>query len=132
MSPSANPIVGLDLQSWERAKPILEPAIEHAARLYGLEDIHDSIAAGRLQLWPGENSALVTTVIDYPRGKVCQVVLAGGTLAEIEQMLPRVEAWAKTQGCTMLAAAARRGWARTFVTRKQGWRAPWVELMKDI
>jgi hypothetical protein len=77
-------------------------------------DEHDA------QLWTAPESFIITQVLVYPQKKVVLVWLAGGTLAEIAAIIPRAEAWAKSQGCSGAMFYGRPGWERTFLART-GW-----------
>jgi hypothetical protein len=99
----------------------IEEALRYAGGTHTFDDIVDGVAAGTLQFWPGRTSAIVTEILETPRKKILHFFLAGGTLAELETMLPEIVAWGKAQGCTVTTLVGRKGWERTFITR-QGWK----------
>ena len=96
---------------------------------HSLDDVKAAVAKGEAQLWCGEQSALVTELMVYPRKKVCRIWMAGGLLWELQgEMLPAVEEWAKSKGCTSVEIIGRRGWGRVL----EGYRQPHTVLMKEI
>lgn len=109
----------------------IEAALSYADESHRYEDVAAMIAAGEAQFWPGPASVVVTEVIDFPRRRVLNVFLAGGSLLELDAMLPLILDWGRTQGCTAATFTGRRGWARTFLT-KQGWQQTLVMFAKDL
>jgi hypothetical protein len=89
------------------------------------------VAAGRLQFWPGERSCIVTELIEYPKYTQLHFFLAGGRLEELMAMVPLVEEWGKSRGCTRASLIGRRGWERTFLVRS-GWKQDLVLLEKQF
>lgn len=73
-----------------------------------------AIAEGAAQFWPGERSAGVTEIVDYPRATVLRIWLAGGDLDELREMHDAACDWGKTQGCHMVQILGRDGWARAL------------------
>jgi len=87
---------------------------------HSFEDVQQGIERGEFQLWPGNESAVVTQVQDYPQKRALCVFAAGGTLAELATMWPLIREWAKQQGCKNAFLVGRAGWARSFL-RAEGW-----------
>jgi hypothetical protein len=52
-------------------------------------------------------------------------------LAELREMLPVVEAWAKRQGCSAMTLTGRHGWLRSFLP-KAGYEAKWTVMGKEL
>lgn len=69
---------------------------------------------GGAQLWPGDRSAGVTEIVDYPRATVLRLWLAGGDLDELREMHDAACEWGKAQGCDMVQILGREGWARAL------------------
>ena len=88
------------------------------------------IIAGRAVLWTGAASAMVTQIVTEASGKCIHAWLAGGDLREIIAMVPGIEAWARTSGCTHATVMGRPGWARAL--RPQGYRQCGAELKKVL
>lgn len=116
----------------ERARPHIEAALSYAHGTYSFEDVVAGLASGKLLLWPGENSAVVTQIVEHPRKRTLHFFLAGGNLAELERMLPLIIEWGRTRGCTQASLTGRRGWERTFLTKREGWNADLVVMTKEI
>lgn len=87
----------------------------HYAKTHTVEDIELGVAEGRFQLWPGDESAIVTEVLVTPLRKHLHLFLAGGNLTELKAMLPGLLAWGRQQDCTHSSLIGRFGWQRTFV-----------------
>ena len=113
-----------------RCKPWIEAALGYSGGTHTFKDIVDGISSGRLQLWPADNSCLVTEIVAYPQKKVLNVFLGGGELEEIAGMHTDVIAWAKAQGCEALTVSGRKGWERAL--KRHGWKPLHVTLTKEI
>lgn len=101
---------------FQKVEQILEPALEYD-NTYNIEDVADCISNGTMQLWPTDNSAVVTQVQNFPRMKVLHIFLAGGNLEELETLTPHIQKFAEDMGCRKITLTGRRGWSRTFVTK---------------
>lgn len=97
-----------------RCRRFLEPALAYNGGTHGWDDIAAGVEAGKLQLWPAPNGALVTEILKYPRQRVCNVFLGGGDLEQLKAMVASVEAWAKVQGCGAVTVLGRPGWVRAL------------------
>jgi hypothetical protein len=117
--------------TWARAVPYLDAALAHAGRTHDLSDVEALVRRGEAQFWAATKSALISVVEDDPRERRLLIWLAGGDLHELSaEVLPRVEAWARTQGCRRLLIVGRAGWER--VLKPQGY-APLARLIaKDL
>lgn len=93
---------------------LIERALKRNHGTHLVSDIYDGIKGGLYQFWPGQNSAIVTEFIQYPRKKSLNIFLVAGDLQEVLQMKPFVEDWAKQQGCDFVQSLARKGWARVM------------------
>lgn len=113
------------------ARPHIEAALGYSGGTHTYEDVVEMIGAGRLQFWPGPNSAVVTEIIEYPRHKTLHFFLAGGNLAELEKMYPVIEEWGRYEGCTAASLTGRPGWERTFLKR-EGWQSKLVVMTKEL
>lgn len=110
----------------------IEDALVYADATHTYDDVVSMVAAGRAQFWPGPASCIVTEIIDYPRKRVLNLFLAGGTLAELEAMLPFVLDWGRSQGCQSAAFIGRRGWLRSFATTAGFREAPLTLMEKSL
>jgi GNAT superfamily N-acetyltransferase len=119
------------VQAWARCRPWIEAALAHAGGTHAIEDVARLIETGRAQFWPGPGCAVVTEIYDYPRLRACNIWLVGGDLKALLALEPRVEAWARAQGCArLLGGGPRAGWTRALKPR--GWRAGWTIYSKDL
>jgi len=114
----------------ERCKPWVEAALEYSGGTHDWIDVCEGIYKGTMQLWPAKDSCLVTELITYPRTKVCNVFLGGGTLDEIMGMHADVVAWAKAQGCSALTMTGRFGWKKPLA--EYGWKPLHQSYVKEI
>lgn len=94
--------------------PLLQQALDHGGNTHTIEDVKDMIVRGEAQFWPGDNAAVVSEIIRYPRKRVCNLWLASGDLAEIDRIGACVSEWAAENGCDWLTLHGRPGWARHF------------------
>jgi hypothetical protein len=83
---------------------------------YRIERLDDDVLSGRVQFWPGNNAAIITEIVDYAGGeKVIQGLWATGDLDEmVEHIIPFVEDWARSIGCTSVLIESRPGWERVL------------------
>jgi len=101
---------------FQKVQKILEPALEYD-NTYNIQDVADCISDGSMQLWPTNNSAVVTQVQNFPRMKVLHIFLAGGNLDELETLTPHIQKFAEDMGCRKITLTGRKGWSRTFVAK---------------
>lgn len=113
-------------------RPQLEAALAYTDNSHCFEDVAAEVASGALQYWPGARSVIITEIIVTPGYKALGFFLAGGDLAELEMMYPRVEAWGRSMGCDRAVMTGRRGWERSFLTRRSGWRQTLVVYEKTL
>jgi hypothetical protein len=114
-----------------RCEGYLKAALEYDDGSYEIEDVLTAVAAGHMQFWPGNKSAVVTQVVEYPQRKNLHYFLAGGDIEELERMAPFIEKWAREQGCKAVTLAGRRGWERTFL-KQQGYSPKYTVMAKEL
>ncbi len=119
------------LADWVRCEPYIAAGLEYAEGTHSLDDVFLSVMTGQRQFWPGERSAIVTEVNDFPQKKVLHFFVAGGELEELNRMQQAIEVWAREQGCTRITLAGRRGWLRSFL-RDEGYKPKWTVMSKEI
>lgn len=117
---------------WVRCAPYLEAALRKGSDTFSIADVADSIATGKMQFWPGRESAMVTQLFVGSHGKECNIYLAGGTLTELEQMLPAVEQFAIDNGCRVMSVVGRAGWGRSFLVQRAGYVPTAVVFGKEL
>jgi hypothetical protein len=97
------------LAEWRRCRDWLVPALEDATEA----EVMTEVASGRVQLWRGARSAMLTQLVLAHEPYVL-VWLGGGDLQELMAMRPGVEAWARAHGARAARINGRRGWARAL------------------
>lgn len=112
-------------------RPYIEAALAFAGGTHTYDDIREGVEQGRFQFWPGVHSAAVTEIIEYPRSRALNIVLAGGNLGEMEVGISALLDWGRAQGCTSATFSGRKGWERTFLTRT-GWVPSLVVFEKKL
>lgn len=100
---------GSGAAAWGACRRWLLPALEDVTEAELLEQI----AHGRVQLWRGAHSAMLTQLVHGPEPFVL-VWLGGGELGELLAMRPGVEAWARANGARAIRINGRRGWRRAL------------------
>jgi hypothetical protein len=114
------------LNDWLRCSPWIAAALEASGGTHHLSDVVEGIATGQFQFWPGERSACVTEIIDYPRKRALCFWLAGGDLIDLMRNVePIARKWAEDRGCTLFYgnAVERPGWERAL--SKYGYAPGW-------
>jgi hypothetical protein len=108
---------------WPLAEPHLRRALLYSDGEFTLEETHGLIRDGRFQLWlawdGGTRRAIgagVTEIFDYPRKRVCFLVLWASEAPRARWLdgLETVERWAREQGCDGMRLLGRKGWGRVL------------------
>lgn len=100
------------------------PALEDATE----DEVLEHLAANRVQLWPGERSAFLTSlIVDPPR---LHVWLGGGDLREMLSMIPGLAAWGRSHGAQFATVHGRKGWDR--ILKPHGFEPRDGELWKAL
>lgn len=113
-------------------KSQIEGALSYAGGSHTFEDIQALVEAGSLQYWPGVRSVIITEIIQAPQQRLLNFFLAGGEMAELEAMYPLVEQWGREKGCNVATMSGRKGWERSFLTRREGWEPKLVVFEKSL
>jgi hypothetical protein len=119
------------LDGFDRLAPYLQQALVLAGT-HDLEDVRRALSQGRMQLWPGLKSAIVTQIVDHPQRRELVFFLAAGNLPEIQALYPIVLQWGAMTGCTHAVFMGRLGWSRTFLTKHEGWQLRMAVFEKDL
>lgn len=119
------------MKTIHEARPHIDAALQYSGGTHTFDDVVKGVEADVMQFWPGPNSAIITEIQEYPRKRILHFFLAGGNLAELERMLPVIEAWGRENGCTAATLAGRLGWQRTFLVN-EGWKTKLVVMSKDL
>ncbi len=116
-------------KKWAKSKPFIEKAVLRQD-LYTIDDIECKIRSGFFMLWSGENSAMVTECIEYPRARIMNLLFCGGKYEELESMMKDIEIFAKRCGIKRLYGGGRLGWLRK-IPKELGFKAENV-ISKDL
>ncbi|TAK98939.1 MAG: hypothetical protein EPO08_17705 [Rhodospirillaceae bacterium] len=73
-----------------------------------------ALLQGRLRLWAGEKSAIVTEIVTFPRLKAVNCFLVGGDLSELFMIEKKIVEYAKAEGCSRITGGGRFGWTRVL------------------
>lgn len=79
---------------------------------YSADDVMLLVNDGKAKLWVEGDSIMVTEFVVSPRLTTLHVFLAAGNWKDIALLKPKVEEWAKAQGCDMIGLTGRAGWSR--------------------
>ena len=101
------------------ARDLLERALyaRDSRPWFTVDAVANDIMEKRAQFWPGERSAMVTTITDYTSTgeRVIDCWLAAGELGEIVNVIrPGIEEYARHIGCTQGMIVGRRGWGKVL------------------
>lgn len=127
-------ILSTDLDSiWETVKPFIEQALEESPNDYTSQDIYEAVLLRDMQLWVWKENekiiaALVTELRDFPRKKICTLVLGAGAGLDIWKDDDAIFRWAKERGCHSVEIFGRRGWGKALT----GWREVDTHFRRDL
>ena len=116
----------------DERRALIAAALVYAGGTHSVDDVLEACYRGEFQMWEGRASVVVTQVVVNPQKKEAVAFLAAGSLEEIQEMYPVVEAWALDIGCTRLSCHGRPGWERTWLTKDAGWRPELVVYSKEL
>lgn len=120
-------------QEFAQCKDELLRALEYTGGTHDIDDVWQGVKDGKLQIWVAPHSVMVTEVEQYPKCRTLHFFLAAGKLEELEAMYPVVMEWGRNEmGCTRASLAGRPGWARSFLTKNNGWQASHLVLTKEM
>jgi len=105
-------------------------ALERGGNEHTFADIEAEARAGRMQLWPGEQSLAVTEIRKLPGRKTLRIVYAAGDGPELEEMTEAMAAWAKVQGCQTVTQTGRPGWVKRL--KQRGWRTIEITMERPV
>jgi hypothetical protein len=118
------------ISNWARCEGYLQRAVDRAEGAFDLDHVWREVVKGDAQFWPGENTACVTRIEEYPSGikAVLGWVAGGDDLDELKDIEARISVWAKGMGCDRFEIIGRRGWLRAL----DGYREGSTLLIKDL
>jgi hypothetical protein len=113
----------------------IQDALDACADPTPLEEVFRTVLEQEAFLWTWGDCGMIATVREYPHAsnhRECLVWLGWGNRAVLEDGLAAVEAWAKASGAKNMSVMGRKGWERTFLTRRSGYRPTAVLYTKEI
>lgn len=108
----------------------LERGLIEMGGTHTLPDIIKGISAGTLQSFVEGETWAVTTVIETPQKRICEVFLVVGDMPDAEKLHERVETFARAHGCQMMRCIARKGWKRW--AKPYGWTNGHTVYLKEL
>lgn len=108
---------------------LLEKALARE-ETYSLDDIIAELKAGNLAYIGDDKNCFILQIIQSPRKKWCNVLLAAGELEEVMTLSDKVFEYAKLNGCTEVRTQARFGWLKEF--KKRNWKPHAIVVKVDI
>lgn len=123
-------------EAWPFVVRWIAAALDRSGNLYSPDDIKAECQRNAMQLWVVENegavvAVIVTTILEYPQKKVCQILICTGEGREgWQEMVGLLEDWARSQGCDLMRPVARGGWAR--ILKPLGYKQTHVVLEKEL
>jgi hypothetical protein len=111
--------------------PRFERALAYAGGTHDfVEHVVPMLLDGRAQYWDEGDGAIITELLRYPNYNVINYWLVAGKLEDTLALQPRIERWARMQGCAKAIGIGRPGWLR--VLKRYGYR-PWgTAFVKDL
>lgn len=115
---------------YDRCFAWIEAALEECPiRTHEMGHVWEAIRDGGAQIWPGDNSVVVTVISDHPTGiKTVCCWLGGGEINEIREIVDTISVWANRQGASHLTIQGRKGWSRAL----GGWKAASALSYKEV
>ena len=108
----------------------INAALDMHGALLTIDDLTELAQAHRVRLFHRNNTMCAAELISYPRGLVCNCLLAAGDLADVLALEPEVEEFARSHGAASMVTHGRRGWAR--IGARTGWRERSTEYVKSL
>jgi hypothetical protein len=99
-----------------RVREFILPALALCGGTHNEDDVLAGIYSGKFVLWvpDDQSAALVSEIITYPRLKVLNCFLGGGSLHGLQSLEKRITVFAHQMGCTKLRIIGRDGWLRVL------------------
>lgn len=122
-----------DLLAFQHCQEWIRAALEATTvRTTTLGDVFAMIQQHKAQLHPFPRCAFVTMLEEHPAVGLKSVSCwaGGGNMAEMLEVTPTIEAWARSQQCTHAFISGRQGWKRALAS--QGYVVDRIILVKDL
>lgn len=112
---------------------MISRALNQTESGYSEEDVLTKLQAREMQLWViPEKMACVTTIVVYPKFKVCLAAYLGGDDMDewFPELVETLSTWASQNGCKYLEEWGRKGWEK--VAAKQGFKTTFTVMRKPL
>lgn len=96
---------------FERCRGWIEAALAVDAEATA-DQLLEQLLAGKAQLWPAEDAAVITQCLISPEGPLIHAWAGGGRLASMAALRPGIEAWGRSMGCIWITGESRKAWDR--------------------
>jgi len=97
----------------EHLKDQVQKALDYD-KAFDFSDINKLVEKGKLKIFQNKDGVLITHLVPYPKKKILSILLGAGTLDKVLSLVPKVEDYAKENGCTELIFAGRKGWEKVL------------------
>jgi hypothetical protein len=107
---------------WPQLLPFIDASLAtDPLGRYRAQDVLEYLLSGRLRLWVSYDQdsqsfemAGVTEIIQFPTCRTCHVWFVGGRnmKAWIKEIVSTVKEYARSENCSHMTTAGRRGWIR--------------------
>ena len=94
--------------------------LERMGGLYTVSDILAAIAEGRMQGFVEGDSWAITQVVQFPRARLLEILIALGDIEQCRTLHSRILQYARDNGIGLVQAYGRRGWFQHPLT--EGWK----------
>jgi hypothetical protein len=95
-------------------------AIECCKGTHDEDAVLCQIFTGQFILWQVGESGMITEITTFPKMKVLNVFMVGGTVTDLPALYEQVRAYAKTQGCVRITGLSTP--SADGLCRDAGWR----------
>lgn len=120
---------------WPHVEELIAAALRRGNGGTSVAEVRDDVLAGRALLWlawsPADEAIIgtaVTALIVQGGQRRCELVAFAGDFARCCAFLPRLEQFARDEGCGAMRVIGRPGWRR----RLGGYAEPFVVLEKRL
>jgi hypothetical protein len=101
-------------EEFERLKPQIESALSYNAGTQSLEDVKRKLENGSFTMWSSKDSVLIIESTTLGSKQFVNIVLGGGSLEQIKELVDQVEEKIKGLGFDGVMIIGRRGWGRVL------------------
>jgi len=106
-------------EEFERLKPQIEDALGYNAGTQSLEDVKSGLERGQFSLWSNKDSVLIIETMELNSKRFINIILGGGNLEQIKDLVNQVEAKAKELNFAGVMIIGRRGWNKVLLEYKE-------------